>query len=199
MDYVNVIERDTKHMVSYNLGTRLFQDNIIKIDEEITPEVTNDVQNQLLYLQAKLKDETLPEKKTIKIYINSPGGSVYDGLGIYDMMQLLIKQGYIIETVNTGMAASMGALLLMAGSKGHRKSLPHAHVMVHELSAVSYGKSSTMIDDMKQVEKLQEELNAIIKKHASEELITLCTRKDFWMNAKEAANYGIIDKVIDID
>lgn len=198
MDYVNVIERDTKHMVSYNLGTRLFQDNIIKIDEEITPELANDVINQLLYLQAKLKDETTTEGRTIKIYINSPGGSVYDGLGIYDMMQLLIKQGYIIETVNTGLAASMGATLFMAGSKGHRKSLPHAHVMVHELSSVSYGKASTMVDDMKQIEKLQDKLNEITKKHASEELISLCTRKDFWMDAAEAKQYGIVDTIIEI-
>lgn len=200
MAYAYVVERDTKNMVSYSLETRLFQDGIIKIDTEIDSDLANEVQNQLLYLQSTLDPNSFnPADKTIKIYINSPGGSVYDGLGIYDMMQLLIKQGYIIETVNIGMAASMGALLLMAGSKGHRKSFPHSRIMVHELSSVAYGKASSMKDEMKEVEVLQKELDKIMEKHASEELIDLCTRKDYWMSAYEAANHGIIDEVVEIE
>lgn len=200
MAYAYVVERDTKNMVSYSLETRLFQDGIIKIDTEIDSDLANEVQNQLLYLQSTLDpNSSNPADKTIKIYINSPGGSVYDGLGIYDMMQLLIKQGYIIETVNIGMAASMGALLLMAGSKGHRKSFPHSRIMVHELSSVAYGKASSMKDEMKEVEVLQKELDKIMEKHASEELIDLCTRKDYWMSAYEAANHGIIDEVVEIE
>lgn len=185
MDFV--LEKDTKHISSYPLETRLLMDGILRIDQEINRETANSLINKLLYLKSTRTD------KKITIFINSPGGSVYDGLGIYDMMQLLVKEGFEITTINCGMAASMAAILLMSGTK--RISMPHSRTMLHEVSSLSYGKTSSMKDDMKEMETLQNILNDLIKRHADERLISICDRKDFWMSAEEAKEYKMIDEI----
>lgn len=192
MTNVQVIEKGSDHMVGYSMETRLFMDNIIKIDEEITQETANAIQSQLIYLINKLAGE--PDAK-ITILINSPGGSVYDGLGIYDLIQKAQKEGIIVNTVNLGKACSMGSLLLMAGSPGYRESYPHARVMVHEASHYQYGKTSDLEDQMKEMKTLQNILNEIICRHASEKLTTDCLKTDLWMSAQEALDNNIIDKI----
>lgn len=187
---LQVVEENSKNIVGLDLESKLLQSNIILITEDINSETVTKYQAEILYLISKLKTGDV-----INIYINSPGGSVYDGLGLYDIIQLAISKGYIVSTINIGACCSMASILLMAGSKGYRFSLPNCSVMVHEISSFNYGKIQDVKDWTKELERLQERLNNIIKKHSSEELINICSRKDIWLSAEDALKYNIIDNI----
>lgn len=186
-----VIENGDKRMVTLPIESKLLQQNIMMITEEISAMTVSEYQQQLMYLMSITKPG-----EVISIYINTPGGSVYDGLGLYDLMNFAKAKGFIIRTVNIGKACSMGSLLLMAGTKGYRESLPNCSVMVHEISTLEYGKTSEMKDQMKEMERLQKVVDSIITDCADPELIQLSKKTDLWLDAKDSLKYKIIDKII---
>ncbi len=155
----------------------------------VNDQVANIIQAQLLFL------ESTDANKDIQIYINSPGGSVYAGLGIYDTMQFIKPD---VATICTGMAASMGAVLLCAGAHGKRSALPHSRVMIHQVSGGAQGQASDIEITAREVVKLREELYTIIAKHSGKtyEEVYNDSDRDFWMKAEEAKEYGMIDEVL---
>ena len=174
-----------------DIYTKLLNDRIIFLTDEIDTYSSELVKSQLLYL------EQLDSKKDIKMYINSPGGSVYDGLGIIDTMDF-IKPDVI--TINTGLAASMAAVILCYGSKGKRKSLKRARTMIHQPMSGSYGtyQASDITIDAKEINTLKSELYEIISEKTGQNIkkVEQDADRDYWMNSKEAKDYGIIDEVI---
>ena len=167
---------------------------IIFLGTGINDQVANIVQAQLLFL------ESTDASKDIQIYINSPGGSVYAGLGIYDTMQFIKPD---VATICTGMAASMGAVLLCAGEKGKRSGLTHSRVMIHQPMGGAQGQASDIEITAREILKLKEELYQIISKHSGQSLdkIHEDSDRDYWMKADEAKKYGMIDEILvrDID
>ena len=147
------------------------------------------IQAQLLFLQST--DST----RDIQMYINSPGGSVYAGLGIYDTMQFISPN---VATICTGIAASMGAVLLCAGHKGKRSALPHARVMIHQPLGGAQGQASDIEITAREILKLKDELYQIISKHSGQKMdkVTNDSDRDYWMKAEEAKNYGMVDEVL---
>ncbi len=187
----NVIESGDKKMVVLSIESKLLQQKIIMVNDEICLMSVSEYQQQLLYLMSTSKPGDI-----ISIYINSPGGTVYDGLGLYDMIVYAKQKGFIIRTINVGKACSMGSILLMAGSPGYRESLPNGSVMLHEISSVDFGKTSEMRDQMEEMNRLQKVMNNIISTCSDPQLIKLAERKDLWLNAEDALKYKIIDKII---
>jgi ATP-dependent Clp protease, protease subunit len=184
-----VIEERQLNVAVMSVFDRLMMDRIIFLGLPIDEMIANVVNAQLLFL------ESVDKAKAISIYINSPGGSVYDGLGIYDVMQYVSPK---IQTVNTGIAASMAFVLMVAGEKGLRSSLPHARFMQHQPLGGAYGQASDMEITVKEINKLKKELYEIIAKHTGQDFKTIekdCDR-DFWMTAREAEAYGCIDKIL---
>lgn len=184
-----VIEERQLNIAVMSVFDRLMMDRIIFLGLPIDEMIANVVNAQLLFL------ESVDKSKPISIYINSPGGSVYDGLGIYDVMQYVNPK---IQTVNTGIAASMAFVLMVAGEKGLRSSLPHARFMQHQPLGGAYGQASDMEITVKEINKLKKELYEIIAKHTGQDFKTIekdCDR-DFWMTSKEAEAYGCIDKIL---
>lgn len=184
-----VIEERQMNVAVMSVFDRLMMDRIIFLGMGIDDMVANIVNAQLLFL------ESVDKAKPINIYINSPGGSVYDGLGIYDVMQLVSPQ---ISTVNTGMAASMAFVLMVAGEKGKRASLPHARFMQHQPMGGAYGQASDMEITVNEIKKLKKELYEIISIHTGQDIKKVekdCDR-DYWMTSKEAEAYGCIDSVL---
>jgi ATP-dependent Clp protease, protease subunit len=184
-----VIEERQMNVAVMSVFDRLMMDRIIFLGLPIDEMVANVVNAQLLFL------ESVDKAKPIQIYINSPGGSVYDGLGIYDVMQYVSPK---IATVNTGIAASMAFVLMVAGEKGFRTSLPHARFMQHQPLGGAYGQASDMEITVNEIKKLKKELYDIIAKHTGQDFKKIekdCDR-DFWMTSKEAEAYGCIDKVL---
>ena len=169
--------------------SRLMMDRIIFLGTQVTDQSANIIQAQLLYL-----DSVDPEKD-ISIYINSPGGSVYAGLGIYDTMQYINSD---VSTICTGMAASMAAVLLVAGQKGKRFALPHSRVMIHQPMGGIQGQASDIEITAREILKLKEELYRIISDHSGQpfEKVEADSDRDYWMIAAEAEQYGMIDKVL---
>ena len=169
--------------------SRLMMDRIIFLGTGVNDQMANIIQAQLLFL------ESVDNKKDIQIYLNSPGGSVYAGLGIYDTMQYISPD---VATICTGMAASMGAVLLCAGAHGKRTALPHSRVMIHQPSAGTQGMASDMEIALKEVLKMKEELYEIIAKHSGQpfEKVEKDSDRDYWMKADEAKEYGMIDEVL---
>ena len=169
--------------------SRLMMDRIIFLGTGINDQVANIVQAQLLFL------ESVDAKKDIQIYLNSPGGSVYAGLGIYDTMQYITPD---VATICTGMAASMGAVLMCAGEKGKRTSLPHARVMIHQPLGGAEGQASDIEITAREIQKLKKELYEIIAKHSNQtyEKVWKDSDRDFWMTAEEAKAYGMIDEIL---
>ena len=163
-------------------------DRIIFLGAPINDDVANIIQAQLLFL------EMSDPERDIQIYINSPGGGVYAGLGIYDTMQLVAPD---VSTICTGMAASMGAVLLVAGEKGMRAALPHSRVMIHQPLGGIQGQASDIEITAREILKLKDELYQIISDHSGQtmEKIRQDADRDYWMTAKEALDYGMIDKV----
>lgn len=186
-----VIEQADKRITTLSIESKLLQQKIMLVTEEITQHSVTEYQGQLMYLMSKCKSGDI-----ITMYINTPGGSVYDGLGLYDLMQYAKKKNIIIRTVNIGKACSMGSILLMAGSKGYRESLPNCAIMIHEISTMDYGKTSELKDQMKELDRLQKIVNNIISECSDPKLIELSERKDLWLDANEALEYKIIDKII---
>lgn len=184
-----VIEQDGRVERAYDIYSRLLKERIIFLGTDVNAHTANLIVAQLLFLQNE------DPKADIKLYINSPGGSVYDGMAIYDTIQHIKND---VSTVGIGLQASMGAFLLSSGTKGKRYLLPHARVMIHQPSAGTRGKVSDMEIDLKQSLELRKELNEILAKNTGQKLskIEKDVDRDYWMNAEEAVTYGIADKVI---
>ena len=185
----NIIEERQMNAVAMDVFSRLMMDRIIFMGTGINDQVANIIQAQLLFL------ESTDASKDIQIYINSPGGSVYAGLGIYDTMQFIKPD---VATICTGMAASMGAVLLCAGQKGKRSGLPHSRVMIHQPLGGAQGQASDIEITAREILTLKKELYDIIAKHTGQpyEKIAEDSDRDFWMKAEKAKEYGMIDEVL---
>ncbi len=184
-----IIEERQLNVAQMDVFSRLMMDRIIFLGTAIDDHVANILQAQLLFL------ESLDASKDIQIYINSPGGGVYAGLGIYDTMQYIRPD---VATICTGLAASMGAILLAAGADGKRAALPHARVMIHQPLGGVQGQASDIEITAREILKLKEELYEILSKHAGKSIkqIEKDADRDYWMIAKEAKEYGLIDEVL---
>ncbi len=187
---VSVIEKEGGTLIQFDLLSRLMKDRIIFIGETIDDPLANYVIAQMLYLQMQ------DPKKDINIYINSPGGSVTAGLAIYDTMQFVTCD---VNTYCMGMAASMGAVLLCAGTKGKRFALPNSHVMMHQVSGGAQGTASDVERTVEFMYGLKRRLNGIIAKHTGKtpEQVEKDADRDYYMRADEAAAYGLVDKVLE--
>lgn len=193
MNSIGIIEPQGQHSQVIDLESKLLQNNIIFITDVFTSETVSTIQAELFYLTSKMTPEE-SQFNPITIYINSPGGEVYCLLGLYDVIQLFIKQGYIIKTINIGIAASAAAIILLSGSKGFRHCLPNSTVMLHQPSSGTIGTVTDMEIDLEESKRLKQALNEIVKKHASEELLPLMER-DAYLTPEEAIKYGIIDSI----
>jgi ATP-dependent Clp protease protease subunit len=184
-----VVEERNMNIALMSVFDRLMVERIIFLGMPIDSMVANVVNAQLLFL------ESTDKEKPISIYINSPGGSVYDGLGIYDVMHLVAPK---IATVNTGLAASMAFVLMIAGQKGMRSSLPHARFMQHQPMGGAEGQASDIEIVAQEIGKVKGELNQLIAKHTGQKIekIKEDSDRDFWMMASEAKDYGCIDKIL---
>lgn len=184
----NVMEERQLNVVQLDVFSRLMMDRIIFLGLPIDDMVANVINAQLLFL------ESVDNKKAISIYINSPGGSVYAGLGVYDVMQHVMPK---IATVNTGMAASMAFVLMVAGQSGMRASLPHARFMQHQPMGGAFGQASDIEITHNEIQKLKKELYDIIAAHTGQKYDKVhadCDR-DYYMTAKEAKEYGCVDTI----
>lgn len=184
-----VIENDGRVERAYDIYSRLLKERIIFLGTDVNSHTANLIVAQLLFLQNE------DPKKDIQIYINSPGGSVYDGMAIYDTIKHIKND---VSTVGIGLQASMGAFLLSSGTKGKRFLLPHAKVMIHQPSSGTRGKVSDMEIDLKESLKVRELLNEILAKNTGQKLskVEKDVDRDYWMTADEAVKYGLADKVI---
>ena len=184
-----IMEERRMNVAQMDVFSRLMMDRIIFLGTGIDDQVANIVTAQLLFL------ESADPAKDIQIYINSPGGSVYAGLGIYDTMQIIKPD---IATICTGMAASMGAVLLVAGEKGKRSALRHSRVMIHQPSGGAQGVASDMEINLREMLKLKKELYDIISEHSGQtyDWVEKASDRDYWMTSEEAKNFGMIDEVL---
>jgi ATP-dependent Clp protease protease subunit len=187
--YPTVIEQTHRGERAYDLYSRLLKDRIVFLGTPIDDDVANIIVAQMLFLESEDPD------KDINLYINSPGGSVTSGLAIYDTMQYVKCQ---VSTICMGQAASMGALLLAAGAKGKRYSLPHSRIMIHQPSGGFGGQASDIELHAKEILRLKAKLNEIMQKHTNQPLdrIEKDTDRDYFMGAGEAKEYGLIDEVV---
>ena len=184
----SILEERQLNVTQMDVFSRLMMDRIIFLGTEVNDYTANVIQAQLLYL------DSVDSDKDISIYLNTPGGSVYAGLGIYDTMQFVKSR---VATICTGMAASMGAVLLVAGEKGMRAALPHSRVMIHQPMGGIQGQASDIEITAKEILKLKDELYQIIAEHSGQAMdkIRQDADRDYWMTAAEALEYGMIDKV----
>ena len=184
-----VVEQTSRGERSYDIFSRLLNDRIVMLSEEVNDTTASLIVAQLLYLEAQDPD------KDIQFYINSPGGSVTAGLAIYDTMQYIKPD---VSTICIGMAASMGAFLLSSGAKGKRIALPNAEIMIHQPSGGSQGQATDIQIQAEQILKIKKKLNEILSANTGKELaeIERDTERDHFMTAEEARDYGLIDKVI---
>ena len=184
-----IIEERQLNVAQMDVFSRLMMDRIIFLGTGINDQVANIIQAQLLFL------ESVDAKKDIQIYLNSPGGSVYAGLGIYDTMQYINPD---VATICTGMAASMGAVLLCAGAKGKRSALKHSRVMIHQPMGGAEGQATDMEITVIEIKKLKKELYEIISNHSGQtfERVEKDGDRDYWMIAEEAKAYGMIDELL---
>lgn len=184
-----IIEERQLNVAQMDVFSRLMMDRIIFLGTGIDDQIANIITAQLLFL------ESVDAKKDIQIYLNSPGGGVYAGLGIYDTMQYISPD---VATICTGMAASMGAVLLCAGTKGKRSALPHSRVMIHQPLGGAQGQASDIEITAREIQKLKKELYDIIAKHSGKDYdqVWKDSDRDYWMIAKEAKEYGMVDEVL---
>jgi len=184
-----IIEERQLNVAQMDVFSRLMMDRIIFLGTAINDYVANIIQAQLLFL------ESVDSSKDISIYINSPGGGVYAGLGIYDTMQFIKPQ---IATICTGMAASMGAVLMCAGEKGKRSALPHSRIMIHQPLGGAQGQASDIEITAREIMKLKDELYQIIATHSGQKIKKVHddSDRDYWMKADEAKAYGMIDEIL---
>lgn len=189
--YINpmIIEERKLNVAQMDVFSRLMMDRIIFLGCPIDDDVANIIQAQLLFLESN------DPKADIMLYINSPGGMVYSGLGIYDTMQTIQPD---VATICTGMAASMASILLAAGAKGKRSALPHSRVMIHQPMGGAQGQASDIEITAREILKLKDELYSILSDHTGKDLskITADADRDYWMTSSEALEYGMIDNII---
>jgi ATP-dependent Clp protease protease subunit len=185
----SILEERQLNVTQMDVFSRLMMDRIIFLGLPIDDYVANVIQAQLLYL------DSADPGKDISIYLNTPGGSVYAGLGIYDTIQFISSK---VATICTGMAASMGAVLLVAGSKGKRSALKHSRIMIHQPMGGAQGQASDIEITAREIQKLKTELYTIIADHSGNpyERIEKDSDRDYWMTATEAKEYGMIDEVL---
>jgi ATP-dependent Clp protease protease subunit len=184
-----IIEERQMNVASMDVFSRLMMDRIIFLGVPINDYVANIIQAQLLFL------ESVDAKKDIQIYLNSPGGGVYAGLGNYDTMQYIAPD---VATICTGMAASMGAVLLCAGAEGKRTALRHSRVMIHQPLGGAQGQASDIEITAREIQKLKNELYTIISEHSGKPFdeVWKDSDRDYWMTSNEAKDYGMIDEVL---
>jgi ATP-dependent Clp protease protease subunit len=184
-----IIEERQLNVASMDVFSRLMMDRIIFLGVPIDDNVANIIQAQLLFL------ESVDASRDIQIYLNTPGGSVYAGLGIYDTMQYIQPD---VATICTGMAASMGAVLLTAGEKGKRTALKHSRVMIHQPMGGTQGQASDIEITAREIQKLKKELYEIIAVHSGQEYdkVWKDSDRDYWMTSQEAKEYGMIDEIL---
>ncbi|MDE6106100.1 MAG: ATP-dependent Clp endopeptidase proteolytic subunit ClpP [Bacteroidales bacterium] len=184
-----IIEERQLNVATMDVFSRLMMDRIIFLGVPIDDQVANVIQAQLLFL------DSVDSQKDIQIYLNTPGGSVYAGLGIYDTMQYVSPD---VATICTGMAASMGAVLLCAGQKGKRTALPHARILIHQPMGGAEGQASDIEITAREILKLKKELYDILSQHSGQayDKIYQDADRDYWMTAEEALAYGMIDEVL---
>ena len=185
-----VVEQTSRGERSYDIFSRLLNDRIVMLSEEVNDTTASLIVAQLLYLEAQDPD------KDIQFYINSPGGVITSGLAIYDTMQYIKCD---VSTICIGMAASMGAFLLSAGTKGKRMALPNAEIMIHQPSGGAQGQATDIQIQARRIQQMKQKLNEILAANTGRPLeqIAADTERDNFMTAREALEYGIIDKVID--
>lgn len=185
----NIIEERPMNVAVMDVYSRLMMDRIIFLGYPVSDEVANIVTAQLLFL------ESTDRLKDIQMYINCPGGSVYAGLGMYDTMQFITPD---IATICTGMAASMGAVLMCAGTKGKRTALKHSRIMMHQPSAGAGGQASDIQITVNEIRKVKKELYSIIAHHTGqpEEKVAIDCDRDHWLTSTEAKEYGLVDEVL---
>ena len=183
-----ILEERQLNVTQMDVFSRLMMDRVIFLGTEVNDYTANVIQAQLLYL------DSVDSERDIHLYLNTPGGSVYAGLGIYDTMQFV---GAKVSTICTGLAASMGAVLLVAGEKGMRAALPHSRVMIHQPLGGIQGQASDIEITAKEILKLKDELYQIISDHSGKPMdqIRQDADRDHWMTAAEALEYGMIDRV----
>lgn len=190
-DYISptIIEERQLNIATMDVFSRLMMDRIIFLGVPINDYVANIIQAQLLFL------ESVDSKKDIQIYLNSPGGSVYAGLGIYDTMQYINPD---VATICTGMAASMGAVLMCAGAPKKRTALKHARIMIHQPLGGAEGQASDIEITAREIQKLKKELYDIIAKHSGQQYdkVYKDSDRDYWMTSEEARDYGMIDEIL---
>ena len=184
-----IIEERQLNVAQMDVFSRLLMDRLIFLGTQIDDYTANVIQAQLLYL------DSADPGKDISIYLNSPGGSVYAGLGIYDTVQYISSD---VSTICTGMAASMAAVLLVAGEKGKRFALQHSRVMIHQPMGGAQGQASDIEITAREIQKLKKELYTIIANHSGQpyDKVYADSDRDYWMTSAEAAEYGMIDKVL---
>lgn len=190
-DYISptIIEERQLNIATMDVFSRLMMDRIIFLGVPIYDDVANIIQAQLLFL------ESVDAKKDIQIYLNTPGGSVYAGLGIYDTMQYIAPD---VATICTGMAASMGAIILCAGTDGKRSALKHSRILIHQPMGGAEGQASDIEIAAKEIQKVKKELYDILASHTKQtyKKIWADADRDYWMTAEESKNYGIIDEIL---
>ena len=190
-EYLNpyILEERQMNVTQLDVFSRLMADRIIFLGTQIDDYTANVIQAQLLYL------DSADSGKDISLYINSPGGSVYAGYGIYDTMQFI---GSSVNTICTGMAASMAAVLLVAGTQGKRSALKHSRVMIHQPLGGAQGQASDIEITAREILKIKKEIYTIISEHSGQtyEKVLQDGDRDFWMNAEEAKEYGMVDQVL---
>ena len=184
-----VIETSSRGERAYDIYSRLLKERIVILSEEVNSVTASLITAQLLFLEAEDPD------KDIQFYINSPGGSVSDGLMIYDTMQLIKPD---VQTICMGMAASMGAVLMCAGEAKKRSALPHARVMIHQPLGGAEGQASDIEITAREIQKLKKELYEIIAKHSGQQYdkVWKDSDRDYWMTAQEAKDYGMVDEIL---
>ena len=189
--YLNpyILEERQLNVTQLDVFSRLMMDRIIFLGTEVNDYTANVLQAQMLYL------DSVDNTKDISIYINSPGGSVYAGLGIYDTMQFINSD---VQTICTGMAASMAAVLLVAGKEGKRSALPHSRIMIHQPMGGAQGQASDIEITAREIQKLKKELYTIISDHSHQpfDKVWADSDRDYWMTAEEAKAYGMVDEVL---
>lgn len=185
----NIIEERPMNVAVMDVYSRLMMDRIIFLGYPVNDEVANIITAQLLFL------ESTDRTRDVQLYINSPGGGVYAGLGLYDTMQFVSPD---IATICTGMAASMAAVLMCAGAAGKRSALKHSRIMMHQPSAGAQGQASDVEITVNEVRKVKHELYEILSNHTGQtiEKVTKDSNRDYWMTASEAKDYGLIDEVL---
>ena len=184
-------ERNTNNIAMMDIYSRLLEDRIVFLGEEIDEYVANSIVAQLLYL------ESIDSEREIYLYINSPGGSVYDGNAILDVMDIIKPQ---VRTICTGLAASMAAIILSNGAKGYRSALPRSRVMIHQPSGGAWGQASDVSIAAKEIEFLKKELSTTLANNCDQHLdkVILDMERDLWLSPKESIEYGIIDEIVEI-